>query len=390
MDTFWIGLDWLEGVIALLFFLVTIVACIHLRQARRLPSLDSLSIDDPAPLPLTKVSVVIACRDEANRIEQTVRHLLAQKAIDLELIVVDDRSTDSSRDILTRLACEDHRIRVIQIDQLPDGWLGKCHACYQGAQKATGDWILFTDADCWLKPDVIQRALLIARREKADHITMTPGIPGETVTTQAWHIAFLITVVDWFAGVNQDKPGRYLGMGAFNFVKSDVYRECGGYETLKLCVIDDVKLGYLIQRIGKRTRAFVGGDETLCHWGGSIFGMIKVMEKNYFAAVDYKVAFALSVSLGGLLVWGLAMIGPFTGRVGGVAAGIGLLSLIVPSMIIARRLGWSIWGAILSPFLFPFLFFAILWSTWVTLRQGGVRWRDTFYPLAVLRNAKLP
>ena len=78
--------------------------------------------------------------------------------------------------ILRRLADEDPRLKPVRVDVLPEGWLGKCHACHLGAAAATGDWILFTDADCWLPPDVMVRALAIAERDGVDHVTMTPGI----------------------------------------------------------------------------------------------------------------------------------------------------------------------------------------------------------------------
>src|SRR5262245_50611517 len=135
-----------------------------LRWVRRLPSLESLARQaavgpegaPPAERP-RRCSVVVAARNEEARIEQSIRRLLGQRGVDLELIVVNDRSTDRTGEILGRLALEDSRLRVKRVDVLPEGWLGKCHACHIGAGAATGDWILFTDADCWLKPDVISR-----------------------------------------------------------------------------------------------------------------------------------------------------------------------------------------------------------------------------------------
>src|SRR6478752_6884393 len=85
-----------------------------------------------------RVSVVLAARDEEARLETTVRRLLAQEGVDLEVIVVDDRSTDRTGEILRRLAEEDPRLVVVRVDTLPAGWLGKCHACQAGAARATG------------------------------------------------------------------------------------------------------------------------------------------------------------------------------------------------------------------------------------------------------------
>ena len=131
---------------------------------------------DGANTGLVSCSVVVAARDEDTRLEETVRHLLAQRDVAVDVIVVDDRSMDRTGDILRRLASADARVQARRVESLPDGWLGKCHACHVGAGAATGEWILFTDADCWLKPDVIARALRVADREEADHITLTPGV----------------------------------------------------------------------------------------------------------------------------------------------------------------------------------------------------------------------
>jgi glycosyltransferase involved in cell wall biosynthesis len=175
--------------------------------------------------------VVIAARDEEARIEGTLRHLLAQRWVEAEFIVVDDRSTDRTGEILRRLAKEDVRVKVKRVEVLPEGWLGKCYACHVGAGAATGEWILFTDADCWLKPDVIARAVRMAERDRADHVTLSPGTVAESAGTRAWHLLFLISLLNWVSGVNRDRPKSYMGIGAFNLVRAAAYRECGGYDS---------------------------------------------------------------------------------------------------------------------------------------------------------------
>lgn len=381
-------MSWVWGSLAVLFLGMTLSALFHLRWMRRLPSLEALAVSsrpDGMNAHRIRCSVVIAARDEGARIEASVRRLLVQRGVELEVIVVDDRSTDRTSEILRRLAAEDSRVKVKRIDEVPEGWLGKCHACKIGAATATGDWILFTDADCWMKPDVIARALLVAEREAADHIALTPGVAPETVAARAWHIAFLMSVADWISGVNRDQAGKHIGFGAFNLVRTTVYRGFGGHEPLRLTVLDDVRLGLLIRRAGKRTRSFIGGDDVECHWGTTVPAAIKIMEKNYFAAVDYRLGPALVLGVGGPLLWALTIAGACSGTVAGTAAGLTLLSLMIPAGILARRLGWSIGGAALVPFIYPFMFYAILNSTLVTIRQGGIRWRDTFYPLETLR-----
>ena len=252
-------MDLLFSGAASVFLATTLAKLFHLRWARRLPALRDLpAAPDADPV---RCSVVLAARDEEARVSGTIRRLLGQTGVLVEVIVVDDRSTDRTREILDGLAAEDPRLRVRRVDTLPDGWLGKCHACHLGAGMATGEWLLFTDADCWLKPDVVERALRLAARERVEHFTLTPGVAPETLPAQAWHLAFLVSLANWFSGVNRDKPKAYLGMGAFNLIRAATYRDCGGYEALRLTVVDDLKLGLLVRRAGKRTRAFIGGDD---------------------------------------------------------------------------------------------------------------------------------
>lgn len=378
-------LSWVFLGTASLFFVWAVTTLWHVRWIRRLPSLK-----EPANSRSNRprCSVVMAARDEEDRIEQTVRRLLAQEVVDAEFILVDDRSSDRTAEILQRLAGEDSRIRLKRIESLPEGWLGKCHACHVGAGLAQAGWILFTDADCWLKPDVLARALVVAEQEKVDHVTLTSGLNG-TAALKASHLLFLISLANWFSGVNRDRPGSYMGIGAFNLVRAEAYRQSGGYEALRLTVVDDMKLGLLLRRAGKRTRAFIGSDDAECHWGRTIWNIIKIMEKNYFAAVDYRLALVLAGSLFVLLLFGILLLGALSGTVEGWLAVAAPFLIAWPGGVLARRTGWAWAYALLIPFMFPLFLWAVLNSTCVTLRQGGVRWRETFYPLEMLRKGNV-
>jgi cellulose synthase/poly-beta-1,6-N-acetylglucosamine synthase-like glycosyltransferase len=114
----------------------------------------------PAPPgPLPSVTVVVPCRDEARGLARAVTSLLAQDLPELQVVAVDDRSTDGTGEILARLAAADPRLEVVSVAALPDGWLGKNHACHAGARRARGEWLLFTDADVVHAPDAVRRAL---------------------------------------------------------------------------------------------------------------------------------------------------------------------------------------------------------------------------------------
>jgi len=309
--------------------------------------------------------------------------------VQLDVVVVDDRSTDGTGDIVRSLAAAESRVQLVRIDELPAGWLGKCHACHVGAALASGEWLLFADADCWLRPDVVSRALDVALRDRVEHVTLTPGVAPRTAAARAWHIAFLISLANWFSGVNRNRPRAYLGMGAFNLVRRDAYDNCGGYKVLRMSVVDDVRLGMLLRRAGCHTRGFIGGDDVECDWGTSVPQMIRIMEKNYFAILEYRTVPALIAGLGGLLFWTAALVAPLTLTRSGLVSGAALLSLWIPAGIVSRRLGWPVAGTLVTPFVYPALFYAILRSTWITLRQGGIRWRETFYPLETLRRERV-
>jgi glycosyltransferase involved in cell wall biosynthesis len=323
-----------------LFLVVSMAALVHLRWARRLPSLKDLQANPDQKR--VRCSIVLAARNEEERIEKTIRLILAQSDVEVDVIIVDDRSTDRTSEILKRLSAEDPRVQTKRVETLPDGWLGKCHACYKGASMAKGEWILFTDADCWLQPDAIARALKVAARDKVEHVALTPGVAPGTLPGQAWHLAFLISLANWFAGVNRDRPKSYFGMGAFNLVQVAMYHRCGGYEKLRLTVLDDVRFGLLVRRAGGRTRAFIGGDDVECHWGHTARAMIKLMEQNYFAAMNYRTALAGGAAIIFALLAVLTIAGPLTGTWTGIAVPFAWLSMALPAWVCARRLGWGL------------------------------------------------
>src|SRR5206468_3127416 len=133
--------------------------------------------EPPNAVPLPALSVVVTARDEAEGIEATVRRLLAQRYAALEVIVVDDRSTDGTGAILDRLQGEagPGRLTVIHNRELPRGWLGKCHACQLGALRARGEWILFMDGDVELvSEELLARVAHLAETARLDHVAVIP------------------------------------------------------------------------------------------------------------------------------------------------------------------------------------------------------------------------
>lgn len=369
--------------------LFSAIAFVAQRGVRALPDLAHI---DRGSNPLPRVSVIVAARDEERRIRDTVERLLRQVGVDLELIIVNDRSTDATPAILDALAREHPRLRVLHVEHLPEGWLGKPHACHLAAREASGDWLLFTDADAWLNADVLARALYAARVDDAAHVCLLPGEERSSLAVRAALTLTMAATAPVPALANRDIAFAGVGVGAFNLVRADAYRKVGGYERLRMEVLDDLKLGRILQHAGLRTRVHDASRDLKVQWAGDLRGLLRAVEKNMFAVYRFDTALATFGMVVPMVVWSTTLILPWTGAAPDPAAFAplaGLMTVWIPALGVARRSGSGAWAALLSPLAVPILVAMILRSMVKTLRQGGVRWRDTFYPLADLRRGRV-
>ncbi len=356
-----------------------------LRLSRDVLALERFPRERTLPAERPRVSIVIAARDEAARIEGTLRRLLSAREVEIELLVVDDRSVDDTGEIVQRIAAGDPRVVPLRVDELPPGWLGKCHACEVAGRRATGDWLLFTDGDIWIHEDALARAVLLAREEDAQHVVITPDVANQGFAAKSGQLAVLLGLSTYMARANRDERTGFFGLGAFNLVRADAFRAIGGYEKLRLEIVDDMKLGLLLRRAGFRTRAYLGRHDCEAEWAPTLWGIVKATEKNLFAQMRFH--FWLTLCCGGLLLlaWLGAVSGAFSGTPAGWCAAAGLASIVLPATLLARRARMETAPALLVPWAVMVLFLAIANSAWVTLRQGGVRWRGTLYKLDELR-----
>jgi len=355
------------------------------RAALRLPTLGREKNDAA----LARVSIIVAARDEAGRIEETVRRLAAQRGVDTEVIAVDDRSTDGTGAILDALAQKRPNVRAEHVDARPDGWLGKCHACQVGAAHAGGDWLLFTDADTWMEPDVVARAIHETEQRGAAHLCLIPHFHKATFIGKGALMAFALALVKMAHRVNHDAAFGYIGIGAFNLIRRDVYNAIGGHEALRFEVVDDVKLGYLVRTAGLRSRCLHAGRDVEVEYAVDARSLLRLLSKNQFAVLHYRWGLALLALALHLALWSIGAtgipIGVVTGSIGAWAAGLAWLTIAIPAGIHARRHGWSAAVGILAPPMMLLGAASLVNSMIRTGVQGGVRWRETFYPLARLR-----
>jgi hypothetical protein len=349
------------------------------RIAERLPD------SDVTP----SVTVVVPARNERDRIEESVRRLLAQRGVDLELVVVDDRSDDGTTKILERMCGEDSRLRVIRIDTLPSRWLGKPHACHLGAQDARGEWILFTDADVWLSPDLIANTIRAAVSEGADLVCLLPAQKRISLWGRAAMLTFSMALLIAAGRANTNRRLAPVGIGAYNLVRAAAYRRSGGYEALRMEVIDDMKLGLLLMHGGSRLRCWTAADEAEMDWAATPRELVRALDKNFIALAEMHfgvAAFGVGIMSA---AWVTAIAGPLVGSWTGYVALAGLVSMVLPAALFARHSRWGLLPAILAPVIFPLLPWALLRSAWLTWRQGGIRWRKTVYPLPLLRKHRV-
>lgn len=369
-----VALFWLRGAVLMIR---------EVRQLQVLPPWDGKSAG-------ARVSVIIAARDEADVIEATIRAILAQQYVELELICASDRSTDGTLEILRRLENEVRRVHAVQVDHLPAGWLGKCYALDRAAAIATGEWLLFTDADVRLKPTAIARAIQHANAEQVEHVTAWFNSHDSSIFGSACWIAFILGgMPDHLGGVNRDRPGAFAGTGAFNLVRADAYRDAGGHAALRLTVFEDVKLGLLLRHAGYRTRMLFGGKWVTADWCVTVRRLVKLLEKNSYSFFNYRLRVMLPLVVCILGCWVMTLSGPWLSSVAGVAALASLAFTAVPAVLYARRSQLPLGPALLVPLVWPVPPIILANSAWVTHRQGGVQWRDTFYSLEELRKGDI-
>ncbi len=339
-----------------------------------------------------KLSVIIPACNEESDIEIALTTVLAQDYPDLEIILVNDRSTDRTGDIINRLCEEDARVQIIEINELPSGWLGKVNALHQGLQKAQGDWYLFTDADVQFKDGFFKKAIKYALHHEADNVAVLPeplaSKPFLGITLRAFLMVFL--TVAQAVRVNKTDSKVPFGVGGFNLVRADKFRQTPGFEWLRLEPVDDFGLGVMMKKAGANTRVALS-DEVVVPWYDSIWGLFKGAEKNTFGpATGYSVSIMLLKFVLGTAMAVATPVAWIAGLTTGswimlAAAGIVTTTNIVLAIIHIPK-GKT---EALSLLFFQAGFFVVNatmpWAAYRCLKNGGIDWRGTHYSIEELR-----
>jgi cellulose synthase/poly-beta-1,6-N-acetylglucosamine synthase-like glycosyltransferase len=373
---------------ALVFLAVIVPFALLVRHRGAIPKLPPAR----AGIPLPSLSIVVPARDEAASIGRALGSLLTQDYPGLEVIAVDDRSADGTGAVLRELAAREPRLVVLRVDDLPAGWLGKNHALWRGAERARGEWLLFTDADVVFAPDAVRRAATYAVDQDLDHLTLAPRLIARGVFLRAF-IAFFgyAFITLWGAYLaNDPKSSRGVGIGAFNLIRRDVYERIGTMRALSLRPDDDIRLGRRIRGFGFKQRVANGMEILAVEWYPSLRAALAGLEKSMYSSMEYRIVDSLAV----LFFIAATMVWPYVGvlALGGIDR---ILLLAVIACLVAglaetyrQSMGPLSPSALVLVALLPFsaLCFAYAIGRSVFLAETrGVQWRGTVYPLELLR-----
>lgn len=341
-----------------------------------------------------RVSIIVPARNEEQDIAQTLTRLLALDYGNYEVIAVNDRSTDRTGEITEEVKRrvsqpgQDAKLIVIHHRELPAGWLGKTHAMWTAAKLATGEWLLFTDADVQFKPDSLRRAVAYAEAERADHVVVFPQMimktPGEFMMIAFFQTMFMFGHRAW--KVADPKAKDHIGVGAFNLVRRSAYNAVGTYETLRMEVLDDMKLGKIVKNHGFAQRNVFGGDLISIRWARGAMGVVNNLTKNFFAVLSFQWWRALLSAI----ALAYLNLGPFLGvwlahgwEKLPYAIALGAMLLIYVGM--SWRSGVPPYYFLLHPVSTVLFIYTLMRSMFLALSNDGVTWRGTRYPLEELR-----
>jgi glycosyltransferase involved in cell wall biosynthesis len=342
--------------------------------------------------PFPKVSIIIpACNEERN-IEEALQSVLNQDYENLEILVINDRSIDNTGAILKRISERDRRLRVAEIQLLPQGWLGKNHALHFGAEQATGEILLFTDADIVLHPASVSKAVTYMVDHQRDHITMAPEVrmPNDllAIFVAAFGIFFSIYARPWKA--RNPRSSKHIGIGAFNMIRAEVYQAIGGHKSIAMRPDDDLKLGKLVKKNGYSQEFLFGKDMLWVEWYASFGELIQGLEKNSFSGMGYSVLAVIGASIAMISLNVFPFFAVFfTHGVTQILYAFVVILILLLCWLSVQFHDSKRWYGIGFPFAALLMVYIVWRSMLVIYLNNGINWRGTHYSLAEIKANKL-
>jgi chlorobactene glucosyltransferase len=329
-----------------------------------------------------RVSIMVPARNEERGVEACVRSLCEQQYQNMEVLVLDDGSSDATPEILARLAAEyPDRLRVLQGSPLPPEWVGKSWACHTLSQHATGDVFIFTDADTVHRPMMVLAAIDQLRRTKLDMFSM---IPYEEMGTFMEHAVLPMVHVLYFAYLPNDlihkskQVSVSAANGQFMCFRREAYHACGGHGSVYNSMVEDVFLAKAAKRAGLRIALVDGTAHVACRMYTSASEVIAGFSKNFFPATSYNLPMTALFIVHLLAIY----TAPVVMLAAGLAWPLPLLQLLLAAYIrlaIAGRCRMPWWHSLLQPVTAAFAAFIGINSIRWAYSSTGPRWKGRSY-----------
>jgi len=350
---------------------------------RNLHSLLKISLfeheDPPALDDWPKLSIIISACNEAHTIQPAISTILEQDYPNLEIILVNDRSTDTTGEIIDNISKKDSRVKTINITQLPEKWLGKVHALYQASKKITGEWILYTDADVHLRQGTLRKAIALCVSCAYDHFSLLPKVHTASFGHEIVLRSFGFLLLQDIRNLN------FCAIGAFNLVKKSSLERTEGFPWLRMEVADDMALGLLLHRSGAKNGYAFAFHHVSLNWYPSIATMVSGLAKNTACAAQYSLYKSLifavclwAIVAGPILVLlhpGLPSVLPYLSILG-----IGAYCFLVINAVATQiRLRENLLPSLFLPLGLIFISLIVLLSGIGCKLRGGISWRGTHY-----------
>jgi glycosyl transferase family 2 len=338
------------------------------------------------------LTVVVPACNEAGEIEPAARSLLSQDYPNLRVIFVDDRSGDTTGQILDGLVADEEGAEVVHLTDLPTGWLGKVHALHTGLQRAESELVLLTDADVRFEPGALRAGVDHMARRGLDHLAGFPRLLPSGLLVGAMVGAFLRQFVAFMRPWRVDDPSSraFIGVGAFNLIRRKAFVASGGFEWLRMEVGDDAGVGLMMKRAGRCCAAGQMADWIFLHWHRSFRGVVRGAEKGWssvcrFSLLRTALLGATMVVLELAPLWMLALLSHPGARWIGKLGVVALAGNVAASLIMARRMRQSPIPHLVSILIAPLGFVVMLRTALLGRCRGGALWRGTLYPTEALR-----
>ncbi|MGB6122257.1 MAG: glycosyltransferase family 2 protein [Bacteroidota bacterium] len=342
-----------------------------------------------APVPL--VSVLMPVRNEEAVIGRALEGVLKQDYPAYEVVVLDDNSTDRTGALAGERARVDARVRLVQGQKLPRGWVGKAFACHQLAREAKGDLLLFIDADTMLAPGAISGGVEELHRSSADLLTVIPrqhmSSFWEKVLLPLLHFSTFCYLPMPLVSRTRS-PKLAMANGQFMLFRKVAYAAIGGHESVRDALVEDVWLARRVKEEGLRLAIRYGGELVECRMYTSLSEIWAGFSKNLFPGLGYSVPMITGVVLFSILTSVLSFVLLVHYLIlGEIGAGVGLLvageagGVLLIRLLLSLRFDMNLWPILLHPVaMLVFVAIAVNSALWVLTGRGS-RWKGRVYGL---------